>query len=117
MNYILKLMKNLWIYILITSRGHFYTGWTTDLKRRFREHESGKNGAKYTRAFKAQKIAMSWSIQGSRSDALRIEAFIKKQSRKKKQEYIDHPERLNEELIQSGNEVSDEMKWDTGNAV
>lgn len=35
-------------YILLCSDGTFYTGWTNDLERRLKAHNSGKGG-KYTR--------------------------------------------------------------------
>ncbi|AFS79419.1 GIY-YIG domain protein [Gottschalkia acidurici 9a] len=38
-----------YVYIVECKDGTLYTGWTTDLKRRISEHNSGK-GAKYTRA-------------------------------------------------------------------
>ncbi len=37
------------VYILECSDGTFYTGYTPDLKKRFKTHNTGK-GAKYTRA-------------------------------------------------------------------
>ena len=36
-------------YIVRCSDGTLYTGWTTDVERRVRTHNSGK-GAKYTRS-------------------------------------------------------------------
>lgn len=36
-------------YIVQCSDGTLYTGWTTDVERRVRTHNSGK-GAKYTRS-------------------------------------------------------------------
>jgi putative endonuclease len=36
-----------YVYVLECSDGTFYTGYTTDVDRRVREHEAGE-GAKYT---------------------------------------------------------------------
>ena len=38
------------VYILKCSDGTLYTGSTTDITKRLREHNELKNGAKYTRA-------------------------------------------------------------------
>ena len=39
-----------WVYILNCENGAFYTGYTTDLIRRYHEHLEGSS--KYTRSFK-----------------------------------------------------------------
>jgi len=71
-----------YLYILECSNGNLYTGITTDIKRRFGEHASGK-GAKYTRAFGAKRVVHSESFR-KRSTASRREAAIKKLSREEK---------------------------------
>jgi putative endonuclease len=86
--------KKYFVYILEMANGHFYTGYTTDLTRRFQEHCSGKKGAKYTRAMKPVRIARSWEITGTRGKALQVEAAIKKMSRPEKIELIANPELL-----------------------
>jgi len=59
-----------------------YTGITTDLERRFKEHNSGKGGA-YTRSKKVIKILYTEKFP-SRSTALKREAEIKSWRRDKK---------------------------------
>jgi len=67
------------VYILKCSDGSLYTGITTDLARRVREHNSGK-GAKYTRS--RRPVAPVYSEDyPDRSSASREEARIKKLSR------------------------------------
>ena len=44
-----------WVYIVQCSDGTYYTGYTNDLEKRLREHNSGK-GAKYTRDRKPVKL-------------------------------------------------------------
>ena len=67
------------VYILKCSDGSLYTGITTDLARRVREHNSG-NGAKYTRS--RRPVAPVYSEDyPDRSSASREEARIKKLSR------------------------------------
>ena len=78
-----------WVYILECSNGAFYTGWTNDLEKRYRDHCEG-NGAKYTRSFKPVRIAQKWQF-GSQSLAMQAEAQIKKLSLKDKKKIIDKP--------------------------
>ncbi len=82
-----------WVYILCCQNGTYYTGYTTDLVRRFQDHLAG-NASKYTRSFRPLKIAQSWQIKGSKSLAMKIENYIKKMSKKEKEALILHPERL-----------------------
>ncbi len=80
-----------WIYILEVENGNLYTGYTTDIVRRYMQHKKGINCAKYTRSFKPVKIAACWRLLGSKGTALKIEALIKKQTRKEKDKLILSP--------------------------
>lgn len=67
----------LWyIYLLECQNGYVYTGITTDVERRFQEHQSGK-GAKFTRAFPPVSIVGSVPV-GDKSTALKWEHKLKK---------------------------------------
>ena len=70
------------VYILKCKDGSLYTGITTDVARRFKEHKEGKGGA-YTRAKKAVKILYTEKIK-NRSKASKREAEIKKLRRAEK---------------------------------
>ena len=71
------------VYILRCSDGSLYTGVTTNLSRRVNEHNNSKKGAKYTRT--RQPVQLVWSAEcGSRSEAMKREASIKKLDRPKK---------------------------------
>ena len=59
-----------------------YTGITTDLARRFKEHNTGKGGA-YTRSKKVIKILYTEKFP-TRSSALKREVEIKSWPRDKK---------------------------------
>lgn len=74
------------VYILQCSDGTLYTGVTTDLDRRLREHKEGV-GSNYTRAKGVKEIVYSEKAK-DRSAALIREAEIKKWKRHKKLEYI-----------------------------
>jgi putative endonuclease len=70
------------VYILKCKDRSLYTGITTDLKRRFEEHRSGKGGG-YTRSHKPEKIVYFEKLK-SRSSALKREAQIKRMKRRDK---------------------------------
>lgn len=86
-------IKTYWVYILYCSNGNYYTGYTTDLAKRFKSHLSG-SASKYTRSFKPLHIAQSWKIDGNKSLAMKIERFIKKLSRIEKEKIIKNPSLL-----------------------
>lgn len=71
-----------YVYILECSNKALYTGITTDLKRRFKEHKSGKGG-RYT-AYNPPKKIKYYEIYKSRSKATKREIEIKKYSRTEK---------------------------------
>ena len=70
------------VYILECADDTLYTGITTDLTRRVKQHQSGK-GAKYTRGRGPVKVVDSLSGL-DKSTALQVESFIKKCPRKLK---------------------------------
>jgi len=74
------------VYILECADGTLYTGWTTDLERRLREHNAGR-GARYTRARRPVTLAYSEQV-ADRSAALRREAEIRRLRRSDKLELI-----------------------------
>ena len=83
-----------WIYILECENATYYTGYTSDLVRRFQEHLSGSAKCKYTRSFKPLSVAQCWQVHGSKSMAMKIERYIKKISKKEKIKIIQAPELL-----------------------
>lgn len=74
--------KRAFVYLLRCRDGSLYAGWTTDLMRRLRVHASGR-GARYTRSRLPVALAASWEV-ASRSEAMRLEARIKRLSRAQK---------------------------------
>jgi putative endonuclease len=74
------------VYIVKCSDGTFYTGYTVDIKRRIKEHNSGV-GAKYTRGRTPVKLIYKESFS-SRSNAQKREYEIKQLSRSEKEELI-----------------------------
>ena len=68
------------LYILKCADGTLYTGITTDLKRRVREHNTTKLGAKYTVARRPVNLVYSKKFK-DRAAASQEEARIKKLTR------------------------------------
>ncbi len=82
------------IYILECHNASYYVGITTDLLRRYQEHLQGIN-CRYTRSFAPKQIAAAWLLEnGNKSDAQKIEHFIKKQNKVTKTSLIENPEKL-----------------------
>ncbi len=72
-------MHMYFVYLLECEDGSIYTGITTDVARRFQEHNNG-DGGRYTRSHGAKKILYAEQC-ATRGDALRREAEIKRLSR------------------------------------
>ena len=75
------------IYMIRCNSGQLYTGISTDVARRFSEHEAGK-GAKFLRG-KGPLLLMLQQPVGSHSEALKREAQVKKLSKMAKEQWID----------------------------
>jgi predicted GIY-YIG superfamily endonuclease len=76
------------VYVLRCRTGQLYTGCTTDLERRVREHNSG-TGSRFTRSRLPVTIVYKEEI-GSRSAALRREHAIKAMRRAEKLLLVGH---------------------------
>jgi putative endonuclease len=74
------------LYILGCGDGSLYTGVTTDIERRIREHQEG-TGARYTRTHAPVTLVYQEEC-GSRSQALSRECAVKSLPRRKKYELI-----------------------------
>lgn len=76
-----------YVYILKCSDETLYTGWTTDLKKRIKTHNSGK-GAKYTRGRTPVKL-IYYEKYDDKLIAQRREREIKKLKRDEKIKLIE----------------------------
>lgn len=72
-----------YIYILRCGDSSLYTGWTTNLDKRFKEHCEGK-GAKYTRGRGPLELVYFEEFEDKR-DAMKRECEIKKLTKEKKE--------------------------------
>jgi len=77
-----NVLKPWFVYILKCKNSSLYTGITTDLTRRIKEHNFG-SGSHYTKVFRPVKLIWN-ETHPSHSSALKREAQIKKWTRKKK---------------------------------
>lgn len=76
-----------YVYILKCSDNTLYTGWTTNLEKRLKVHNTGK-GAKYTRVRLPVEIVYFEEFE-DKKDAMKREYAIKQLSRQEKLKLID----------------------------
>ena len=76
------------LYVVRCHDGSLYTGITTNVARRFAEHQgSGDTGAKYLRGRGPLMLVFQKKL-GSRSLALWVESKVKKLSKARKEELM-----------------------------
>ena len=74
-------------YIVECADGTYYTGYTVDITRRIKDHNTSTRGAKYTRHRRPVHLVYC-ERKASRHDAMVREAEIKRLTRKQKEELI-----------------------------
>jgi putative endonuclease len=90
-----------YLYIIRCADNSLYTGITTDLDRRFTEHQSqGKKCAKYLRGKSPLQLVFS-TPAGDKPIASRLELRLKKCDKKTKEKIITG-EKLIAELLDNG---------------
>ena len=70
-------------YIVQCADGTLYTGWTNCLEKRLKAHNSGKNGAKYTKT-KRPVTLVYYEGYATKEEAMSREYAIKQLTRAKK---------------------------------
>ena len=78
-----------YVYILECSDDSLYTGSTNDLKRRIKQHNESKRGARYTRMRRPTRLIYSEKFQILK-EARKRESEIKKWKREKKLALINN---------------------------
>lgn len=76
-----------YIYMLRCIDNSIYTGITTNVEHRMKEHFSKKNCAKYTNSHTAKKLECVWQT-ANRTLASKLEYRIKKLKKVQKEELI-----------------------------
>ncbi len=81
-------MSDWYLYLLRCSDGSLYTGITTNVARRFAEHQENRGaGAKYIRGRRPLMLVFQKKLD-SRSLALAVESKVKRLSKKRKEDLI-----------------------------
>lgn len=81
-------MSDWYLYLIRTARGELYAGITTDVERRFAEHQAGApRGARSLRG-KGPLTLEFYALVGDRSAALRLEWRVKRWPRERKEALI-----------------------------
>lgn len=85
-------------YMIRCKDNSIYTGITTDLARRVKEHiTKDEKCAKYTYFHTATKLETAW-VRENRINASKLEYWIKQLSKTKKEILIKDPSRMNDLL-------------------
>ena len=74
-------------YILRCSDGSFYCGWTNDLEKRLKAHNSG-TGSRYTRT-RLPAVLVYYEEFSEKEEAMSREWHIKRLSRAEKEELVN----------------------------
>ncbi|SFC00876.1 putative endonuclease [Marinospirillum celere] len=78
------IQREWYLYILQLASGQLYTGVTTDVQRRFAEHQSGSAKAARSLRGKGPLQLVFWCPVGDQSQALKLEYQVKKLTRLQK---------------------------------
>jgi len=81
--------KTIWhVYMVHCCDETLYTGITNDLEKRIEAHNSGKDGARYTRSRRPVTLVYS-ERAGSKAEAASLEYRIKKLTRAEKKKLLE----------------------------
>ncbi len=93
-------MSDWYLYMVRCHGGSLYTGITTDVARRFAEHQGkGDSGAKYLRG-RGPLVLVFQKKLGSRNLALGVENKVKKLLKARKEELVKDNTRIDEIIEQ-----------------
>ena len=88
--------KPYYVYLLRCTDGSLYAGITTDVKRRFAEHQAGGAAkAKYTKSHTPKVMEAVWQVE-NRSVASKLEWRLKHLTKAQKEHLCKESERLPE---------------------
>ncbi|MCQ1059143.1 GIY-YIG nuclease family protein [Photobacterium sp. DNB23_23_1] len=75
------------VYLIRTAANQLYCGVTTDVERRFNEHQSSKRGAKFLKG--KGPLQLSWSeCVGDKRLAMQLEYRIKRLPKRTKEQIV-----------------------------
>ncbi|MBZ9537852.1 GIY-YIG nuclease family protein [Modicisalibacter tunisiensis] len=99
------------LYVVETAAGALYTGISTDVERRFREHQHGRRGARALRGKGPLTLVYRQAV-GGRGEALRLEAWLKRQSAPAKRAWLAARREGSVESRSAG--LSEASSWGAG---
>ena len=81
-------ISSLWsVYLIRTAANQLYCGVTTNVERRFVEHQSKPQGAKFLKG--KGPLSLAWSEEiGDKRMAMQVEYRIKQLPKKKKEQLV-----------------------------
>jgi putative endonuclease len=98
-------MSDWHLYLIRCHDGSLYTGITTNVARRFAQHQNNNGpGAKYLRGREPLALVFQRKL-GSRSLALSVENKVKKLSKARKEELIRADTHIDEIIKQVGSQL------------
>ena len=87
-----------YVYMLRCEDNSIYTGITTNIERRMKEHfERTEKCAKYTKTHFAKKLECTWEVE-NRKEASKLEYYIKTLKKEQKEELIRDKKKLPESI-------------------
>ena len=95
-------MDENYTYIVRCADGTLYTGWTNDLKKRIKAHNSGK-GAKYTKTRRPVELVY-FEHFATKEEAMSREYHIKQLKHAQKQALIDEMNKNNKRIFTQNGE-------------
>ncbi len=99
-----KQQKSWVVYMIRSDDDQFYTGITTDISRRWREHNTSKLGARYFRGRKPKMLCLLEN-HADRSSASKREAAIKKLKRGDKERLLTSLDATQEAFLRDFNQL------------
>lgn len=85
------------VYLIRTARDQLYCGVTTDVDRRFEEHQSSPRGAKYLKGKGPLSLVWSHSV-GDKRTAMQLEYRIKRLTKARKEQLILQSDKDSQQL-------------------
>jgi len=99
-------MSDWYLYLLRCHDGSLYTGISTDVARRFAQHQGeGNAGSKYLKGRGPLTLVFKKKL-GSNSLALKVERRVKKLSKARKEDLIRANTRIDEIIKQISSQLS-----------
>ena len=85
------------VYVIRCADNSLYTGISTDVERRLKQHREGRGGARYLKGRAPLSLEFSLPV-GDRSEASRIEYQLKQLSKPEKERLLKQPEALRKHI-------------------